>query len=215
MKRILLFTILIGGAASWVMADDLMVWDFMGLVGNEPSVAASNVAAHLINANPTNLITRGPGITASNNANRFNANNWCQPTFSLAVTSGDYFEVMAAADPGYQFIVTGVFFRFEKSSTGPSNFVFCASDDDYGANLASWSFMVNGSYGANLARYITNSGPVLFRFFGYGNTASAGSAGFEGVDADLILQGYVIPEPLLLSGLGLFGALAFLVRRRG
>ncbi|MDP5101049.1 MAG: hypothetical protein NWQ09_06970, partial [Nonlabens sp.] len=75
------------GVTPYVLAS----WEFSGNTGSEVSVAA-NVLGSNINAA---VITRGSGISPTNNADRFNADNYTQPNLAAAITNNDYFQFTA------------------------------------------------------------------------------------------------------------------------
>lgn len=209
-KFIIVLSILaVAGAAH---ADLLAAWDFSGYGGDEGRGTSTVVNASL--EDPA-YITRGSGITAAGNANRFNANSYMEPDLAGAINNNDYFEWTVTADPGNSFSVTNFTFTFQRSATGPAEWTLRSSLDGYGSDLADFSALANGTYSTNLN--LANQNSITFRFYGYGNTTtqSAGSAGFEGTDEDLILYGTVIPEPttvvLMLAG---FAGIAFVRWRK-
>ena len=66
----------------------ILTFDFNGLSGNEVSATSNSNDANLTNS----TITRGAGLTASNNGNRFNAISWATTSIANAVSGNDYVE---------------------------------------------------------------------------------------------------------------------------
>lgn len=210
MKLIVLAVVAVGLCMT-AQADLIAEWDFAGNVGDEVSDNADTLGSGISSA----VIMRGAGITASANAGRFNANNWTQPDFAGAFANGDYFSMTITADASSTFDVSDWAFKFERSSTGPTEWALYSSADAYNTAIDSYTALGNSSQADTLSGQ-TGLSSVTFRFYGWGNTATAGSAGFEGSGFDLQFNGTVttIPEPttIALIGLGLGGMLA--IRRR-
>ncbi|GAB1396214.1 hypothetical protein MASR1M65_09910 [Saprospiraceae bacterium] len=66
-----------------------MTFDFNGLAGNEAS--ANSNSNHIDLNNST--ISRGAGLTASPNGDRFNATNWAVTSIDNAVSGNDYMRI--------------------------------------------------------------------------------------------------------------------------
>lgn len=207
---ILLITCLFAGLAQ---AEVLIGFDFADYGGGEESGTSTVFQADMIS--PA-YITRGSGISAANNAGRFNANNWAEPDVATAIANDDYFEWTVAAQAGYQFTVTNIGFNFQRSSTGPADFSLRSSADGYAADLDTFVGLANGSTEEADITDLADRSSVTFRFYGYGNTSTAGSAGFEGSGLDLRIEGVIaaIPEPATLGLVAIGLACAMGVRRR-
>ncbi|NNK73582.1 MAG: hypothetical protein HKO94_10355 [Flavobacteriaceae bacterium] len=167
----------------------IITFDFNGLVGNE-ATANSNV-------NNPNLsistISRGSGLTAANNANRFNATSWNTIDITDAVLNDDYMEFTITPNAGYEFDISTIVINFERSSTGTRGLALRNSLDGYSANIdgeksiadittpQTFTFTVNQT---------NNNSAVTYRFYGYAE-AGGGSGGFEGAGNDIIVNGSV------------------------
>ncbi len=175
----------------------LMSWEFSGGSGSEVSVAANVVAANVSSTAPSGVISRGAGLTAAGNADRFNATNW-QTTTSLAtaITNNKYMQFVISPGSSYAMNITSLHFHMERSSTGPTAFTFRSSVDDYATDLG--SFTTSATTGINQTLPITTisnqTGNITFRMYGYSASGTSGSAGFEGSNPDLEIIGTVAPN---------------------
>lgn len=167
----------------------LASWDFLGNSGSEATVNAT-----VVTGIDSGVVSRGAGINAANNSDRFNANNFTQPTLAGAVANNDYFQFTITPTSGNQISITEVFFNYERSGTGPTEGALRSSVDGYTTNLATFTGLLNNSsHTVDLSGAgITNqSSTVTFRLYLYGNTNADGSAGFEGSGNDLEITGTI------------------------
>ncbi len=215
MKKLLAVVVILGLSA--VSHADLLVgFDFTGYAGNEP-VGTSTVAA----ANMTDpaYISRGAGLVASANGNGFRANNFASADVAAAITANDYFTWSIACDPGYSFSATNISFNWAYSSTGPNNMSLRSSVDGFAADVGTYAAVANGAV-LSTALNLANQSAIEFRLYGYGNTATGGTAGFDGsttaVAGFLTIEGTVmaIPEPATFGMMGLGLAIAMFLRWR-
>ena len=197
MKKILLFSIFVL-FVNYAFGQ-LVSWDFSGNAGDE--VTVNGVPNPGIPEVTGGVISRGPGINANNNANRFNANSFGQPDEAAAIANGDYFEFNVSVTD--VFCITNIVFNFQRSNTGPENWTLRSSLDGFSTNLMTFVGLANGSTETVSlpAASFSNlpAGTVTFRFYGYGNTSTSGSAGFEGSGDDLIINGGLKPLPVELT----------------
>ena len=164
----------------------LAAWDFNGNLGSEFSVNATSTDATITSG----VITRGIGISAVNNADRFNANNFTQPDLNSAISNNDYFEF--SITPNNNITVTKVTFNYERSSTGPTEGVLRSSADNFTNDLATFSGMTNNSsYDVAVSSINNISSTLTFRLYLFGNGSgdTTGSGGFEGTGNDIIIEG--------------------------
>ncbi|WP_298417149.1 lamin tail domain-containing protein [uncultured Kordia sp.] len=167
----------------------IITFEFNGLTGNEASAVSNSNDANL----STSTITRGSGLTASNNANRFNAQSWATTSIANAVSGNDYMEFTITPNSGYEFSVTTMVFNVQRSGTGPRGLALRSSIDSYAANIdTEMAIADNGS-----TQVITftvsqtgNTAAVTYRIYGWAE-ATGGSGGFEGSGNDIIVNGSV------------------------
>jgi hypothetical protein len=190
MRKIFLYLLLIIVASNANAQIDLVTWESTGLVGSEASFTSNFNVAGL----NSSVITRGAGLTAAGNANRINATSWgITANADDAITGNDYFEFTVTPTGGSQFSLTQFLFNYERSATGPPNFVVRSSLDGYTTNIGSISGLaaaITTANSINISGVSGQTGPVSFRIYGYGATSTAGSGGFENAaGADFIVRG--------------------------
>lgn len=109
----------------------ILTFDFASLAGNEASANS--------NYNDPNIgistITRGAGLTASNNGGRFNATNWATTSIANAVAGNDYMEFTISPTSGCSFSITAIDINLQRSSTGGRGIAIRSSADGFTTNL--------------------------------------------------------------------------------
>lgn len=169
----------------------LLSWDFAGNTGSETSVTAGVIDSAL--GSGSGVLTRGPGLTATTNADRFNASNWATGSISNAISGNDYFEFSLIYNGTNSITIDTMNFIWQRSGTGTSGLAIRSSLDTFGSNLATFSVVDNTSsqsfVTSDLGAAFTNiTSNVTFRFYGFSEDAG-GTGGFEGVGADLVVNG--------------------------
>jgi len=126
-----LFIILAFSLLSVLLPAQILTFEFNGITGNEEAYGS--------NTNNTNLesstISRGKGLHASANADRFNATNWGEIDIATSVTDKNYMEFTIEPKTGYEFSVTSIYIQLMRSATGPSAIAIRSSADDFATNL--------------------------------------------------------------------------------
>lgn len=183
-------------SASGTVNTNLIGFNFEGYLGTEGQGTSTYAAANM--QSPA-YITRGAGIGPTRNANSFRATNWAGTADAdAALAANKYFEWTVQPQSGYAMSITGITVKFDRSATGPSNFVLRASHDGYSADLVrSTNFGATLSLTSNLL-YVADlqnvSGPITFRLIAWGTANNAGTLGIESSttgDYELLLQGMV------------------------
>lgn len=177
-----------------VNAQDVLIsWDFSAYVGNETIGTATTVSSYISDISPSGKIQRGLGLTASNNANRFNGKKWGLSDLATAITDEDYMEWTIEPELGYKITITSLEFNYQKSSTGPSLLTIRSSSDGYASDLDTkiLTANTNNSLIATISGVTNVTSPLSFRLYGYGASSSVGSGGFEGPGDDIIIYGTV------------------------
>jgi hypothetical protein len=199
------------------MYAQIVTFEFSSLLGNEVS-ASSNFVTTGLNAS---TLTRGSGLTATNNAQRFNAENWSTGTLDAT----KYFEFTISAQTGYQFGVTSIDLTHQRSGTGPVTFTLRSSTDNYTSNLGSVTIGdVTTTQASSFSSItLTALSTVTFRVFGSSAEGAGGSWGIGDSSTasanDLVINGAVsaVPEPstyaAILGAITLVGT-AFYRRKR-
>ncbi len=172
----------------------LVSFEFATIAGNEASVNATLYASNVTN---TTSITRGSGLTAAANGDRFNATAWS----TGALDATDYFAFTVTPDAGYQISFTSIDINHQRSSTGPVSFALRSSVDTYASDLGSVvtisdvATIQSSTFTFGLNNITT---ATEFRIYGYTAESAAGSWGIgDFTGNDLIVNGSVtaVPEP--------------------
>ena len=167
----------------------ILTFDFNGLAGSEASASSNNNDPNLAVA----TISRGGGLNASNNGNRFNANNWALTNIDNAVTGDDYMEFTVTPNTGYEFSITSIDINFQRSGTGTREIELRSSVDGYVSSLGTnFTITDNTSVQTHTFSFAqsASASPVTFRFYGWAESTS-GTGGFEGSGNDIVVNGVV------------------------
>ena len=171
----------------------ILTFEFSGYAGNE-TTGTSNTNNSGINST-NSVITRGSGLTASNNANRFNAkSHQTGSSVSDAISGNDYFELVIEPNAGYQFSISSIDIIFQRSGTGPRAIALRNSLDSYASDLGSAQIIVDNSSSQSFTFTFSqsnSSSAVTYRFYTYNAEASTGTGGFEGSGNDIVVNGSV------------------------
>ncbi len=168
----------------------ILTFEFNGLSGNEASAVSNSNDANL----STSTITRGSGLTASNNANRFNAQSWATTSIANAVSGNDYMEFTITPNSGYEFNVTTMVFNVQRSGTGLRGIALRSSVDSYAANIDTEMAIADNTSVQTITFTVSQTGntaAVTYRIYGWAE-ATGGSGGFEGSGNDIIVNGTVV-----------------------
>jgi len=145
------------------------------------------------------LITRGPGVTAVANADRFNSKNW---TTGSIPDLNDYLEFTITPKPGFSISLTEIALQHQRSVTGPRSFVIRTSLDDF-ANDATNSVTVpdvntNQSSTFIFQTAISLTTPLVIRIYAYNAEAANGTWGpGESIDGkDMVIAGSFLLLPV-------------------
>ena len=189
MKKITLLIVLL--LAIDFSYGQILTFDFNGNVGNEASVNSNSNDAGLT----FSTITRGAGLSANNNANSFNSQDWALTSIANAVAGNNYVEFTLTPNTGFQFDVTTIIIDFYRSGTGVRGLALRSSVDSYSTdidsektvidntNLQSFSFTVSQS---------NNNTAVTYRLYGW-SELTGGSGRFESGGNDIEVNGAVSP----------------------
>jgi hypothetical protein len=189
MKLKLLFLTLFCSVIGW---GQILTFDFAGLVGDEATANSNFNDPNLTNA----TISRGAGLTASNNADRYNATSWALTSIANAVSGNDYMEFTITPNAGYNFDITSIVISLQRSASGPSAIALRSSVDGYTANLGGEQAIADITTTQTFTftfSQTNNSTPVTYRMYMYAeSTAGSGGPGdFAG--NDIIVNGVVYP----------------------
>lgn len=188
MKFKLLLVALLCSVFSW---GQILTFNFDSLAGGE-ATANSNFNDPNLTAS---IISRGAGLTSSANGGRFNATSWALTSIANAVTGNDYMEFTITPNVGYEFSVSSVTIRFQRSATGPSALVLRNSLDGYIANLdAQYAITDNTSTQTFTFTFsqANSATAVTYRLYAYAEAgAGTGGPGDDIVNDDIVVNGIV------------------------
>ncbi|WP_430411439.1 lamin tail domain-containing protein [Kordia sp.] len=168
----------------------ILTFEFNGLVGNEASATSNSNDANLSNS----TITRGSGLTASNNGNRFNATSWASTSIANAISGNDYMEFTITPNIGFEFSVTTMVFNVQRSNTGLRGIALRSSIDSYAANIDTEMAIADNTSVQTITFTVNQTGntaAVTYRIYGWAE-GGAGSGGFEGTGDDITVNGTVV-----------------------
>lgn len=187
-KKLLLVVLLFVNFCSF---GQILTFDFAGLAGSEATAVSNSNDANLT----TSTISRGAGLTASGNADRFNATGWALTSIANAVTGNNYMEFTITPTVGYQFSVSSVVVIWQRSGTGNTAIALRSSVDGYAANLDTEKAIVDNTASQTFTFTFTqanSTSAVTYRIYGYAE-ATSGTGGPEGIGNDIIVNGTVTP----------------------
>ena len=168
----------------------LIAFDFAGATGSETSINSTANVANIA----TSTITRGAGLTAGSNAERFNATSWAATSIANAVSGDDYMEFTVTPNSGYQFSVSSMLFQIQRSNSGLTAIALRSSLDNYAANLDSDKTVTDNtstqSFTFTFAQANT-SGPVTYRLYGFAEAGTGTGGPGDGTGNDIVVTGTV------------------------
>lgn len=196
MKKIFtLLTILVVTAG---MANaQILTFDFVSLAGNEVSANSNSNDANL----SSSTITRGSGLTAGANTQRYNSTGI---TTLAALDANDYVEFTITPQAAKMFSITSIVIQHQRSGTGPLNFALRSNSDNYASDLGSVfaGTDVTTTQTATYTFAVTNSTiAITFRMYPYSSESAAGTWGpGDGTGNDIVVNGSTgdAPSPISL-----------------
>jgi len=176
------------------------VFSFVGSNGDEASWPSSYEATGV----QQSTITRGSGVTAAANADRFNSKNW---TTGNSVVSNDYLEFTITPNSGYSVTLTDITLQHQRSSTGPKSFVIRTSLDNYASDATNVVTIpdvnTNQTSTFTFSSAIVSTTPVTIRIYAYNAETANGTWGpGESVDGnDIVVSGSLTILPVKFTNL--------------
>lgn len=135
-------------------------------------------AGDVKNANITvSGISKGTGINGNAANDRYAANGWNSASYD----ANDYFEFTVTPNANYKINFSGFTYTGQASGTGPTNFAFRSSVDNFTGNIgtpAASGTTVNLSGAA----YQNITSAIKFRFYGWGASGSTGTFSINDFD---------------------------------
>ena len=185
----------------------ILTFEFSAVAGNE-ATADSNYADANLNAS---TISRGAGLTASANAERFNATSWALTSIANAVSGNDYMEFTITPKAGYQFSVSSIVVQWQRSLTGNTAISLRSSVDAYSTDLDAVKSVTDNALTQTFTwtfAQANSSSPVTYRFYSYAEgTTGTGGPG-DGAGNDIVVNGTVTTALPAISTSGTAATLA-------
>ncbi len=189
-------------------------WDFSGV--NSPVSFAATSFDTLLSS--SNLLTRGPGASASNGIHSFRSTDF--QNNGIAVTNTDYFQLTLAPKPGDTLSLNAITGTLHGNSndiaSSPVRSQFAYSTDGVNFTLIGSSFLTNSiaqTFSVSLAgvaalQNIVNGTTITLRYYASGASASAGwgfisfEPGFNGlaVLGKLATSTTIMTSPVVPNG---------------
>ncbi len=166
----------------------ILTFDFAGLAGSEAS-ANSNFNNGSI---ASSTITRGAGLTASGNADRFNATNWALTNIANAISGNKYMEFTITPNSGCDFSVSSIVIQVQRSASGPTQVALRSSEDAFASNLGGVQTITDNTTTQTFTFTFSQSNinvATTYRFYMFAE-ATTGTGGIgDGTGNDLVVNG--------------------------
>lgn len=187
MKNLFLF--LLSFCALGFLNAQILTFEFAGNSGEEASVAS--------NSNDSNIqaseITRGNGLNSTTSTDQFAATNWGTTSIAQSVSDDNYMEFSITPNTGYEFSVTSVFIRINRTPTGSIAIALRSSEDNYEANLDQEYAIINNTDPQEFTFTFsqTSNQKITYRIYMYA-LSNGGKCGIGGgTGNDIIVSGSV------------------------
>lgn len=184
-----LFIMVMGMGVSW---GQIVTFDFAGATGSETTINSNTTNSNL----GTCTISRGSGLNASANGDRFNGTGWAITSISNAVTGNNYMEFTITPNSGFQFSVTSIVIQLQRSATGLTSIALRNSLDSYASNLDAEKTIIDNTSTQTFTFTFTqtnSSTAVTYRLYGYAEAAGGTGGPGDGTGNDITVNGTVTP----------------------
>jgi hypothetical protein len=169
----------------------ILTFDFAGNTGSEVTDVSNFNNVNL----GTSTISRGAGITASANGDRFNAIDWAVTSIANAVSGNDYMEFTITPNAGFSFSITSIVISLQRSSTGPSGIALRSSADGYISNLGGAQAIndvtTTQTFTFTFAQTNDCNTPVAYRIYMFAETTAGSGGPGDLTGNDIIVNGSV------------------------
>jgi hypothetical protein len=181
-------------------SSQILTFDFAGLAGSE---ATANSNFNHANLN-SSTISRGAGLTATANADRFNAESWATGSIANAVTGNDYMQFTITPQAGYLFTVSSITIQLQRSGTGLTQIALRSSLDSYATNLDGTKnvsdITTTQSFTFTFAQTPACNVAVTYRLYGYAEATTGTGGPGDGIGDDIVVNGSVSLCPSVTTG---------------
>ena len=167
----------------------ILTFEFAEIAGNEETIESNSNNPHI----ESSIISRGNGLNASANGDRFNATNWGIISIEQSISDENYMEFSITPNTGYEFSIDSIYFQFMRSNEGPIQMVFRSSEDNFGSNLDQIYAIADNTNQQTFTFTFsqTSNHEVIYRIYMYAES-NAGSGGIgDKAGDDIIVYGSV------------------------
>jgi MYXO-CTERM domain-containing protein len=195
MKNMNTMTLLAAGTCAMIAAsaaNAAYVPNFGGTYtfpSGSPQTSAAAAGAYngtaMIGLTPSSVTNAG--TTWSSSSNNYRATNWAigatsgSDTFTGSIDLTKYISFTLAADAGYSFDITSITFGIGRSATGPRQWQWRSSVDNYAAALTNYTTLAVGL--TNTSGVLTNPDQSSPGYSGTGNVLTLNDASFKALTA--------------------------------
>lgn len=168
----------------------ILTFDFAGLSGNEASANSNSNNSGLTNSS----IVRGTGLTASTNADRFNATNWALTSLANAISGNNYMEFTITPASGNQFSVSTIVVQWQRSNTGNTQISLRSSIDNYSTDIDGTKIVTDNTNTQTFTWTVNQSNsstPITYRFYSFAEATGGSGGPGDGTGNDITINGNV------------------------
>lgn len=170
----------------------ILTFEFSALAGNEASATSNFNNPDLASS----TISRGAGLTASANGQRFNATDWALSSIPNAVAGNDYMEFTISPNSGFQFSVSSIVVQWQRSATGNTAIALRSSVDGYTTDLDAIKNVVDNTSTQTFTwtfAQANSTAAVTYRFYSYAEAVGGTGGPGDGAGNDITVYGSVTP----------------------
>lgn len=166
----------------------ILTFDFDGLTGSEATANSNSNDPNI----SSSTISRGAGLTASGNNDRFNANGWSTVSIANAISGNDYMEFTITPNSGCNFSITSIVIQLARSGTGPSAIILRSSLDGFSTNLDTQYSIADNTSSQTFTFTFTQSTistATTYRIYMYAEATTGTGGPGDGPGNDIIVNG--------------------------
>ncbi len=186
----------------------ILTFDFAGSAGDQATAASNSNNAGL----SSSTISRGAGLTASANADRFNATSWATTSIANAVSGNDYMQFTITPNAGKQFSVSSIVVQWQRSNTGNTQIALRSSVDSYASDLDAVKSVTDNTSTQTFTwtfAQANSSSAVTYRLYSYAESTTGSGGPGDGTGNDIVVNGTVSDVPATSTITGAANATAF------
>jgi hypothetical protein len=171
-------------------AQNIITFDFAGQTGNQVTNPSNFNDAGLTSS----TISRGVGLTASSNADRFNATAWALTSIPNAVVGNNYMEFTITPNVGKKFSVSTIVVQWQRSATGNTAIALRSSASAYSTDIDGIKSVADITTTQTFTWNVTQADsaiPVTYRLYSYAEAVGGSGGPGDGTGNDIVVSGTV------------------------